>query len=86
MKSQLLALVAGNALSENVVHHVGVDGIGFRPSAEHGSLLVSSGVDAAVPGAVRQGEGRGFSGLQRAFAGIFAAPRAGEQADAGEAS
>ena len=32
-KGQLLALVAGNALSENAVHHVGVEGIGFRPSA-----------------------------------------------------
>src|ERR1700741_1536152 len=50
-KGQLLALVAGNALSENVVRHVGVEGIGFRPSAEYRSLLVGAGADVAVLGA-----------------------------------
>jgi len=47
-KGQLLALVAGNALSENVVHHLGAEGIGFRPSAEYRSLLLGAGADAAV--------------------------------------
>jgi len=50
-KGQLLAMVAENALSENVVRHIGVEGIGFRPSAEYRSLLVGAGADAAVLGA-----------------------------------
>jgi hypothetical protein len=47
-KGQLLALVAGNALSENVVHHLGAEGMGFRPSAEYRSLLLGAAADAAV--------------------------------------
>ena len=42
---ELLALVAGNALSENVVHEIDSRGVAFRPSDPYRSQLTLAGAD-----------------------------------------
>src|SRR6266404_1347425 len=51
-RSELIALVAGNALSENIVHEVQSRGIAFTPAEDYKSLLRDAGADPAVIAAV----------------------------------
>jgi len=44
----LVALVAGNALSENVVHEIESRGLAFRPSDEFRSQLTIAGADSLI--------------------------------------
>jgi tetratricopeptide (TPR) repeat protein len=46
--AELLALVAGNALPENVVHDIATDGIAFRPDDTYRTLLKNAGADARI--------------------------------------
>lgn len=46
--SELLALVAGNALNENVVHEIESRSLAFRPGDEYCSQLSAAGADARV--------------------------------------
>ena len=46
--SELLALVAGNALNENVVHEIESRGLAFRPGDGFRSQLKDAGADARV--------------------------------------
>jgi tetratricopeptide (TPR) repeat protein len=46
--SELLALVAGNALSENIVRQLNSRGLAFRPTDPYQSLLQTAGADAAL--------------------------------------
>jgi tetratricopeptide (TPR) repeat protein len=46
--TELLALVAGNALNENVVHEMESRGLAFRPSEAYRSQLNAAGADARV--------------------------------------
>src|SRR5260370_15043177 len=46
--SELLALVAGNALNENVVHEIESRGLAFRPADEYRSKRTNDGADARV--------------------------------------
>jgi tetratricopeptide (TPR) repeat protein len=46
--SELLALVAGNALSENIVRQLNSRGLAFRPTDPYQSLLQTTGADAAL--------------------------------------
>lgn len=50
--SEVLALVAGNALPENIVHDVEADGLAFRPDAAYRELLKKAGADTKVIAAV----------------------------------
>src|SRR6266478_7783270 len=45
---ELLALVAGNALSENIVHEVQSRGLAFRPTDGYRSHLTDAGADAHI--------------------------------------
>jgi tetratricopeptide (TPR) repeat protein len=45
---ELLALVAGNALNENVVHEIQSRGLAFHPSDSYRSQLTDAGADARV--------------------------------------
>ena len=45
---ELMALVAGNSLSENVAHEVESRGLAFRPNDQYRSLLTEAGGDARV--------------------------------------
>jgi tetratricopeptide (TPR) repeat protein len=45
---ELLALVAGNALNENIVHEIESRGLGFRPGDRYRSQLSAAGADAQV--------------------------------------
>jgi tetratricopeptide (TPR) repeat protein len=45
---ELLALVAGNALSENIVHEIQSRGLAFRPTDGYGSQLTDAGADSRV--------------------------------------
>lgn len=47
-QSELMALVAGNALAENIVHEVRERGLGFRPDDVYKKQLKSAGADAAL--------------------------------------
>ena len=47
-KSELLALVAGEILSENVVFDIHSRGLAFVPDASYKSLLKSAGADDKV--------------------------------------
>ena len=49
---ELLALVVGNALSENIVHEIQSRGLAFRPTDEYRSQLTDAGADARVLAAV----------------------------------
>ncbi len=46
--SELLALVAGNALNENVVHEIESRSLAFRPGDGYRSQLSAAGADARV--------------------------------------
>ena len=46
--STLLALVAGNALPENIVNQIKTNGLAFRPDGAYRSLLKSAGADTSV--------------------------------------
>jgi tetratricopeptide (TPR) repeat protein len=50
--TELLALVAGNALPENVVHEIAVDGLAFRPNDSYRTLLKTAGADSKILAAV----------------------------------
>ena len=50
--SELLALVAGNGLPENVVHEITVDGLAFRPNDSYRTLLKTAGADTKILAAV----------------------------------
>ena len=43
-----MALVAGNALSENIVREIGSRALAFRPDDRYRSLIQTAGADAAV--------------------------------------
>jgi tetratricopeptide (TPR) repeat protein len=45
---ELMALVAGNALSENIVQESNSRGLAFRPSDQYRSLMETAGADAAL--------------------------------------
>src|SRR5438445_1921981 len=62
--SELLALVAGNALSENIVREIASRGLAFQPSDRHRPLLQTAGADAALMAAV--GDAKIASGGQTA--------------------
>ncbi len=51
-KVELLALVAGGALRENVVHEIGANGLGFRADDDYRSQLKAAGADATILAAV----------------------------------
>src|ERR1700676_5382847 len=53
--SELMALVAGNALSENIVHEIALRGLAFRPGDQYRSQLAAAGGDAAVLAALKSG-------------------------------
>ena len=53
--SELMALVAGNALSEDIVHEIAARGLAFRPGEQYLSLLTTGGGDALVLAALREG-------------------------------
>jgi tetratricopeptide (TPR) repeat protein len=50
---ELVALVAGNALSENVVHEIKTRGLAFRPSDSYQTLLTTAGADDAEMAALK---------------------------------
>jgi tetratricopeptide (TPR) repeat protein len=50
--SELLALVAGNALSENIVHEIESRGLSFHPTNEYRDKLTAAGADPRVLAAV----------------------------------
>ena len=50
--SELLGLVAGNALPENVAREIAADGLAFRPNDSYRGLLKSAGADAKILAAV----------------------------------
>src|SRR5438445_4700941 len=62
--SELLALVAGNALSENIVREIASRGLAFQPSDRYRPLLQTAGADAALMAAV--GDAKIASGGQTA--------------------
>jgi TolA-binding protein len=45
---ELLALVAGNALSENIVHEIEARGLAFHPGEQFRSLATEAGADSRV--------------------------------------
>lgn len=47
-ESELMALVAGNALSENIVHEIQVRGLVFHPDDIYKAQLKNAGADAAL--------------------------------------
>jgi hypothetical protein len=47
-----MALVAGNSLSENIIHEIQTRGLAFRPNEGYKSLLTIAGADAALVSAV----------------------------------
>src|ERR1035437_6479220 len=62
---ELMALVAGNALNENIVHEIESRGLAFRPSNGYFSLVTQAGGDArvlAVLGKVKPDEGATSAG------------------------
>ena len=50
--SELLALVAGSALPENIVHKIAADGLAFRPNDSYRALLKTAGADPKILTAV----------------------------------
>jgi tetratricopeptide (TPR) repeat protein len=50
--SELMALVAGNALSENIVHEIETRGLAFRPGDQFRSLLTDAGADSSIMAAL----------------------------------
>jgi tetratricopeptide (TPR) repeat protein len=51
-QAELLALVAGNALPENVVQQIVTNGLAFHPDAAYRNLLTNAGADARILKAV----------------------------------
>ncbi len=51
--SELMGLVAGNALSENIVHEIATRGLAFRLGDQYRSLLTTAGGDALVLAALK---------------------------------
>lgn len=47
-QAELLALVAGNALPENVVQEIATNGLTFHPDAAYRGLLANAGADAKI--------------------------------------
>lgn len=47
-EAELLALVAGNALPENVVRQIATNGLAFQPDAAYRTLLTNAGADARI--------------------------------------
>jgi len=47
-QARLLALAAGNALPENVIHEIGTDGLAFHPDDAYRSLLTNAGADPKI--------------------------------------
>jgi len=47
-QAELLALVAGRALPENVVQHIRADGLAFHPDDSYKALLKNAGADPTV--------------------------------------
>ncbi|HTP45066.1 MAG TPA: hypothetical protein VMJ13_10890, partial [Candidatus Acidoferrum sp.] len=45
---ELLALIAGNALPENIVHEISTQGLAFRPNDSYRALLKTAGADATI--------------------------------------
>src|SRR5580700_8515740 len=45
---ELVALVAGNALSNDVAHEIESRGLAFRPTEQYRSLLTDAGGDARI--------------------------------------
>jgi len=50
--SELLALAAGGALPENIVHEISADGLAFRPNDSYRALLKTAGADPKILAAV----------------------------------
>src|SRR3954465_2358804 len=50
---ELIALVAGGALDENIVREIGSRGLNFQPDDQFRSFLVTAGADATVLGALK---------------------------------
>ncbi len=46
--SELLALVAGDALPENIVHEIAASGLNFRPNDSYKTLLTTAGADPKI--------------------------------------
>src|SRR3989442_6013317 len=51
--SELIALVSGRALSENIVHEIQSRGLAFRPDDQYRSLITTAGGDAVVLAALK---------------------------------
>src|SRR5882762_9369936 len=51
--SKLIALVAGGALSEDIVHEIESRGLAFRPDDQYQSLITTAGGDALVLAALK---------------------------------
>src|SRR6266852_1937569 len=47
-ESELIAQVAGNSLSENIVHEITTRGLAFRPTDQYRALLTTAGGDVLV--------------------------------------
>jgi tetratricopeptide (TPR) repeat protein len=54
-KSEVLALVAGNALPENIIHVLGERGLNFHPDESYRSQLKAAGADAKTLAALDSG-------------------------------
>jgi len=50
---ELMALVAGNALSENIVHAIESRGLAFRPGEQYRSLITTAGGGAPILAALK---------------------------------
>ena len=50
--SELLALVAGSALPENITSEIAADGLAFRPTDSYRGLLKAAGADPKILAAV----------------------------------
>ena len=61
---ELMALVAGNSLSENVAHEMESRGLNFRTCTRYRSLLSEAGGDARVLNALKNVTASGVSGTE----------------------
>src|ERR1700722_11049472 len=55
--SELMALVAGNSLSETIVQEIGAKGLSFHPDAKYRSLLSDAGADAPILAEIDKAKG-----------------------------
>jgi tetratricopeptide (TPR) repeat protein len=51
---EVLALVAGNALSENIVHEIDTRGLAFQPGEQFRSLVTEAGADSGIVAALNR--------------------------------